>query len=1240
MRNYEGIFLAGIIAFYLFIIGCLYLANHNKKERHLQYWSPLLAVIAGGIVLIGHSYLNAIVDRYLLTHAPALRSYLFILVNIGFLAIYAALKAIVVYFNHAKRNRNAGRNTEDTSKSLASNSLATKSLMIFYEANNGYVKLKAEWRYAYLVFRHLSLVFGVLLTVYFVCSIGKELRSYVEFMPDYLAVVLLIFAECAWFLSGENNVNHLSSRAEEVNSQKSTAHEALFNEYLRLWSDKMLQSGVVHDSNENVTAAMHDLVQGLLQGKHLLIREGHFASISKVIFPAVYRLLLQNKKLILIVETDDEAEACLAWFDRGIEEVGAPTFAWSAAALGQAMGDNKAADLLVVKTVELLSEQLMEYIDAEYIQLQSELVIMVVEGSKLFSKVGSSLTLFSQRLRNSSLAYTPPQYVVFSEWAEDLGDAMHKIFHVTPVDIVFPESRAKVFYYAAVAQEKGLLQQRIMPRMVHRELDPEASLIVPALGLDIDHVKLVHYDSMPVKDNLDELSANIGHAVTDYSLPVPAIDRIRMGVEHYSRGWMVPESDQVVIISRDAACNLVHALGQWWSSSKENAVVVVVSPPYLLRDYLAANAAFFLQNHRKVAAIVPKPAMNRHTAYLYLMDKLSHTWLTAEEIQPYLVVAGIEEGSIWEGIHRYVELQGGADGRRELLNSRFVKAYNQADNTYKEIVQYRLNSEYAQKVQQSSTNGYAVQLQSGQTIAHLQGDHIFHSYLPGQVAVFAGKWYRIERIDPRSGRVELASESLIGQHLYKQSRTYAMRKDSVSQPNGIPVRRMTEQFEITFRQEFRSFDVYTNGYYDFKNGIDLHSNKGVYIPLSEKDQGYHRYYSQGSMLVVRINSLNGEFKDADRLAFTLSYLLNELFVSLYPHNHAQLAVSTSLSDNFFKGHDPVRDRICRYVPRLKASSSAQNNSETIQLYVLEDSPHSLGLLESVVQHWDHLLELLDDYLFWVWEENKRTTANARYISLGGTLPHNLFSFKELAAYIRRWLPEPSLRTLRTQYLKKSPEQGYYESLHAASSRSVKNRPVRTEELVAVAAETVQPSLGLELVSTKDELQEIYREVRTVMIVRLKLDIREGLRPSLVTAKALHSLNEAPIVPAVDNPFQMRGKTVRGDQGTLEVYIVNGMSRVATLAAMAHELTHIWQYHFLQLEIIPPGQLEGHAMWVEISVLESLGYLEEADQLREGLMDRDDSYGEGFRSLLARLDEDSTLSNPFVMMLSMYERIAV
>lgn len=1343
MTTFEITLLIVALAAFAFIAGSLKLSNYARGERYLQFWSPLLALLAGAVVLAAHdALLSGIVNR-LQEYAPQLVPYGFVVLNLAYLAVFAMMKAIGVFAHRAVRfiarrlkwavsparfvaKRYAALLPERVHRRLVRRDPG--SVVVFFEKDQGALRLKAEYRYAGLTLHYASIVSGFLLALYVVLAFVPQLQPYLDLLPDHLAVTFLLLSECGWFLAGGRGRRQAEQPSAQEEEPANISCRELFEEYRKLWPSQLLASGIIDDPRELAGKeeaqrgeAIQAILQGLLQGRHLLVRDGMFQTASKAIFPALYRLLFENKKLMLIVESEQDLAPGARWFYQGIKEAGGPAFAWTAAPLADAVEQNLETDLLLVKASDLLTDTLIDYIQHEHEQHQSDLVVLLMEGDKMFAKHGNPLKLLAGRL-NDVLGKTP-QVVVFSDWAEDLEDAMQKIFGVLADDIAIHQGRSRELFYASVAQDRGMLQQRIMPRMVHRWLDPEASLVIPALKFGLDPITVVDHDRMPGRDNLEELSENMAHAVKDYELPSEAADRLHKTVNLHAREWTVAERDDALVICRDARHNLIQSIGRWWSAGRNNTIVVAVSPPYLLRDYLAAHADFFLQNHRKISAIVPKPAANRKTDYLFMMDRLSRSWLTDPELQGILRKAGIEESSAASGVRKYAELLGQTSARPDMLEMRFHKRFDRTEGRFKEEILYRLNPEEAEKFKQNVLPSYAVRLQSGDTIAHIPGD-VYQSCLPGQVASFGGRWYRIARIDDCLRRVELAVEPLIRPHLYKQSRTYAIRKDSLNQPNGSPVRRIIDRFELTFQAEFRTFDVRTNGYFDFGSGINLQSEDVVYVPLLEEDQGSHRSHAQGNMLSIKIQSQEGEFEQADRLAFTLCYLLGELFVTLYPHSHQCLAVCTPLPDSFYvPGNDPARERLFQYVPRLKPVPAEGNTREILQLYVFEDSLHSQGLIESVMQHWNHYIEILDDYLIWVFEGNGRAEEKEYYLRHGGAAPPRALALRELAAFMRRWIPEPSLRTLRAQYERRTaearpvgapdsrPDAGSEQPAAAATaapkvrevpqqqvaapgegkreSRKERARRLRKERMAAaVRAAESEAAASAELeaaaaagfeagaakteaaaakseaaaaagpvdafskpgagpmtdlpVATHDDLLAAYHDVRGVFLNGLKVKLRERIELILVPEEGMRETAGTPLVQAKEDEPGRRiyGQAVRFPDGVVHIRLAGGTPRSEALAALAHELTHTWQYDSLQLDVIPGDLLEGLAKWAEVHVLEQLGYGDDAEKLRVGLLDRRDMYGEGFRAVLRKLQEDADSADPFAIMLAAYGRIKV
>ncbi len=91
----------------------------------------------------------------------------------------------------------------------------------------------------------------------------------------------------------------------------------------------------------------------------------------------------------------------------------------------------------------------------------------------------------------------------------------------------------------------------------------------------------------------------------------------------------------------------------------------------------------------------------------------------------------------------------------------------------------------------------------------------------------------------------------------------------------------------------------------------------------------------------------------------------------------------------------------------------------------------------------------------------------------------------------------------------------------------------------------------------------------------------------------------------------------------------------TLAAVVHELTHIWQFDNLDYKKMKKEHglllVEGHAVWTEIRCLAHRGIGAKYCELQAS---REDEYGRGYQMVERQLKESGSL-NPFVMLKKKY-----
>lgn len=161
-----------------------------------------------------------------------------------------------------------------------------------------------------------------------------------------------------------------------------------------------------------------------------------------------------------------------------------------------------------------------------------------------------------------------------------------------------------------------------------------------------------------------------------------------------------------------------------------------------------------------------------------------------------------------------------------------------------------------------------------------------------------------------------------------------------------------------------------------------------------------------------------------------------------------------------------------------------------------------------------------------------------------------------------------------------------------------------------------------------ELQGIYHSVRQYFIESFGLELRRNIHLKMISAKELQSISGLPFVPTLKYTPRIVGKAVLDKNKNIFVYIENGAPHIQTTITLAHELTHVWQFDYLNTEYLNHQEIEGMASWVEVHYARTIGEHYYADRIHEELLKRDDEYGEGYRNLIEIMEKHSNLKSPF------------
>ena len=156
------------------------------------------------------------------------------------------------------------------------------------------------------------------------------------------------------------------------------------------------------------------------------------------------------------------------------------------------------------------------------------------------------------------------------------------------------------------------------------------------------------------------------------------------------------------------------------------------------------------------------------------------------------------------------------------------------------------------------------------------------------------------------------------------------------------------------------------------------------------------------------------------------------------------------------------------------------------------------------------------------------------------------------------------------------------------------------------------------IKTVDGFKDVFKGVMRNMEIYYNIKLNTAIKVRMTDAKkiAKHVGISFVATPGFDGRVLGFAKK---DKTGYSIYIENGSPKLAAIATIAHELTHIWQYlNWNEADIEKKyGKAnsleiyEGMAKWVEIQYLILLGEKAYAERQEITTRMRDDAYGKGF-----------------------------
>lgn len=1272
--------LLGTLASLGFLLWALARANRPRPQRHRQAWAPVVAFLVTAVLIyallrvggpLGREWarLTGEADRLLAQGGIRVRAgaAISLAANLMILGAWLLLKRVV-----------------NTVLALLERWLRGFGVFPAYDEHPEQgVVLKPEWIYPGRLFRAAGWTVGV---GFLVLTTVSALVTDIPFiaLPHLPALAIILLLETGWYLDGQLPVEQAGGvHGRGVLHGRAGDYTPLWEEYQRIWPDHVLAASSAvrlaptpaaavarprlpdegDETQQAVTGAWHDLVAAghplsdahyhvldqLWRGRDVLLTEADYAGTGPVLFAFIHRVLVDGHTVLVLLPSGRRADpaACAeveAWIRGGLHGASGGGAAWSLAQFDAYQQRSAVPDVLVAAPEELLGRGVTQ--EPWFMRLHA---VVILEGAR---------TVFEAPLRTDALLrvlrHRRPglQQVVLSADRAALESALRDNLAGNPGEHrpprPAPESAFAVVWSLESLPEgrNGRFQDRVLLGSAGADLGAEAVLALPAWRDQVLPLYLADQEGLPWAEYVEELDnhrAGLMNPVPASALAGSAHETVRVPALPH----LLPRRARAFVLARDRDHNLVTALRTWLPLGTESAFVHVVSPPYLLRDYLAANLEYFVQ--APLLALSPRIADSRLVVALTLLERLTTGVLTEHEVLRELRAVLPGAAHVEEALARLFRDVLGVDPlEMNLLGVKRRTRYDEGQDAFVEELAYRLSPEIREYDALAWLRRIRIVDRGEHELGWIEQDRLYQTYLPGQVHAFRGKPFRVEWVDADSGIVWVDHDTAGEYAVYRPVRRVDLSAVRASEQRANQERRVSGGWAIEAALCRGTFRVRTGGYYAFTGDVRLADHGGDFRELAP-DQVPERAYADGRMLRMRFTPLGPlSAKGRDRLADTLAVLFQEAFRTLFPETHPfLLACAPGSADRWtaaplralmpLMGADPDP-------PLAEAAPPGETRGAPIVLYFLEDAHAPMGLVLSLFDRRGDVLALLEDYLAWVVEDEQRTEETwrrprlerDRYLRFGGDAPLPGLDLRNAHAVLHSLLQGRNPRRDERRAFFRGERKGADAGAAGARQCDFCGRMMPEAEFERLDDGRERcADCRRTAVDSLDALKRVFKEGRQFLVHHLGEKIRRDVHVEFASAAQVMEAGGKPFMPTKE--FDMRSTGIaRRDGNDFSILVENGQPYHTTLAVIVHELTHIWQFTYLDYERMQEehGLLltEGHAQWAALTCLRRGGLAPEWVDAEER---RDDEYGHGYRLIQEYERRHAHLGDVFDILLHLY-----
>jgi len=884
-----------------------------------------------------------------------------LIIGVAFVIVIAS---VVVLEKFIRKKEKDGKKTKDFGKSKM---LSISSL--FYEKNDDNIiepkKITNMLRSGNFVLCMINCIFTSLIP--FFVEIG--LFSANPILVIVLIAMTVFLTEFQLFLSQKEmtlddlNKNKLLENPEEWTKEIENKYGKEIIGYSNTTSTNKIETSTTMQNLE-------ELSRDIINGKNILISNSSKYETKAIYYNVINKNFINEKATLIIYEDVPSVKEAQAVINSIIEE-------YNNELIVKVISKFENQNAQIDKDINIYLATTQDLIEAniDYEKIQT---VIINNADKVIQRNSNEIYVLATTLKKIN---DECQYILLSLVTEALRIATRNILLIDS----FKE------YQINRKKEKQTLGIQVFRRKENNIKKHKSStnymndlvkLGIDTDRFDVDNIEIVS-KKLPILNDVerfDEIRARRNSSLTNKEL-----NKITNRIKINCNNLFQEVAERKMFFKNDDEKNLIYSIKSYSELNNGETYLGVISSNYMLREYIISEYLKKKNNYADLDIIIPQTMQNDAKILLgSLLLQMLNTPVKEEiiirKLKEYdknlIFMEGYNKISIVTAINLLMEKEFNirTDITNYLLEStdKFGKKEYMLNNNFKT----KLPKDLFEK-SKIILGGYE------QEVTGQKGYEIYQKYIPGQVHLIENKVYKIEDIES----LDINVANISAEHLrkYKQD----------TEINLTNLKRIEKEEEIREYSEalikkeilFANMNVNTLGYYEFLDCTTLEEGAYTYRKLtqSQKEKTARKYYNTKVLKLEIVpkslemqNSMNEEIHD--KLAYTLSFLLNELFESLLDENSPYIMVKAVVSNKEILKNEEVN----LYRPII----DKKVDINTISIYIIEDLKISKGLLATIENEIPRILTLTKKYLNWYENILPEDDTYIKYINVNNSLMLN------------------------------------------------------------------------------------------------------------------------------------------------------------------------------------------------------------------------------------------------------------